>query len=211
MVFNIKNTKYQLFHLPFFLLVSLFCRFLRKYPIRPQRISWKFLRRLEIKSLWTMQNKIKIFSNLITFLETTLKPCVNAEIWKEMPKKTYWPTMNRNSVLKIEKYPTIRWTVPCKDKIPNFRNKYSQKRNIGVSVPISTFMRLWVINIFPRSVCLSCWRKYIDRSSDYINRSQTHECWNWGWGRAIPRKGIHKWDFRCSVAIVLLLFHFICA
>jgi hypothetical protein len=28
---------------------------------------------------------------------------------------------------------------------------------------------------------------------------QTHECWNWGWGRAIPRKGIHKCDFRCSV------------
>jgi hypothetical protein len=33
----------------------------------------------------------------------------------------------------------------------------------------------------------------------YINRSQTHECGNWGWGRAIPRKGIHKKDFRCSV------------
>jgi hypothetical protein len=39
----------------------------------------------------------------------------------------------------------------------------------------------------------------IDRSWDYINRSQTHECWNWGWGHAIPRKGIHKGDFRCSV------------
>ncbi len=32
-----------------------------------------------------------------------------------------------------------------------------------------------------------------------INRSQTHECGNWDWGRAIPRKGIHKWDFPCSV------------
>ncbi len=59
-------------------------------------------------------------------------------------------------------------------------------------------MRLWLIYIFPQSVCLFCWRKYVDRSWDYINLSQTHECGNWGWGRAIPRKGIHKWDFRCS-------------
>jgi hypothetical protein len=25
-----------------------------------------------------------------------------------------------------------------------------------------------------------CWRKYMDRSWEYINRSQTHECGNWG-------------------------------
>jgi hypothetical protein len=91
----------------------------------------------------------------------------------------------------------------CKDKIPKFRNKYSQKRNIGVSVPISTFMRLWVIYIFPQLVCLFCWRKYVDRSWEYINRSQTHECRNWGWGHTIPRKGIHKWDFRCSAHIFI--------
>ncbi|MFN9905874.1 MAG: hypothetical protein ACK56F_07075, partial [bacterium] len=30
------------------------------------------------------------------------------------------------------------------------------------------------------SVCLFCWRKYVDRSWDYINRSQTNECGNWG-------------------------------
>ncbi len=41
--------------------------------------------------------------------------------------------------------------------------------------------------------------KYVDRSWEYINRSQTHECGNWDWGCAIPRKGIHKWDFPCSV------------
>ncbi len=38
---------------------------------------------------------------------------------------------------------------------------------------------------------------YVDRSGEYINPSQTHECGNWDWSRTIPRKGIHKWDFRC--------------
>jgi hypothetical protein len=32
----------------------------------------------------------------------------------------------------------------------------------------------------------------VDRSWEYINRSQTHECGNWGLGCTIPRKGIYK-------------------
>ncbi len=40
--------------------------------------------------------------------------------------------------------------------------------------------------------------KYGDQSWEYIIRSQTHACGNLDWGRAIPRKGIHKWDCRCS-------------
>jgi hypothetical protein len=52
--------------------------------------------------------------------------------------------------------------------------------------------------IFPRSICLFCCWKYVNRSWEYINRSQIHECGNWDWGRTIPRKGIHKWDFRRS-------------
>ncbi len=42
-------------------------------------------------------------------------------------------------------------------------------------------------------------RKYVDGFWEYINRSQTHECRNWDSGRTIPRKGILKWDFLCSV------------
>jgi hypothetical protein len=38
----------------------------------------------------------------------------------------------------------------------------------------------------------------VDRSWGYINRSQTHECGNWGLGHAIPRKGIQNGDFLCS-------------
>ncbi len=88
----------------------------------------------------------------------------------------------------------------CKDKMPKIWNKYSQKRNIGASDPIFTFMCLWANYIFPRWVCLFCWRKYVDRSREYLymNRSQTQECENWGWGRAIPIKGIYKRNCRCS-------------
>ncbi len=40
--------------------------------------------------------------------------------------------------------------------------------------------------------------KYVDRSWEYLNLSQTHECGNWAWGCAIHRTRIHKWDFPCS-------------
>ncbi len=36
---------------------------------------------------------------------------------------------------------------------------------------------------------------YVDRSWEYINRSQTHECRKLGWDRAIPFPGIHKFNF----------------
>jgi hypothetical protein len=34
--------------------------------------------------------------------------------------------------------------------------------------------------------------KYVDRSWEYINLSQTHECGIWGWCRAIPFLGRHN-------------------
>ncbi len=76
----------------------------------------------------------------------------------------------------------------CKDTIPKIRNKYSQKRNCAATVPISTFMFLCAIYIFQRSICLFCCRKYVDRSWEYINRSQTHECGNWTEAAQFPEK-----------------------
>jgi hypothetical protein len=93
--------------------------------------------------------------------------------------------------------------IHCKEKMPKIWSKYSQKRNIGASVPLSTFICLWVNYIFPRWSCRFCWRKDVDRSWEYINRSQTHECRHWGWGRAIPRKGIYKRNCHCSVDVEL--------
>ncbi len=67
-------------------------------------------------------------------------------------------------------------------------------------LPIPTLIYLWEIYIFRGSVCLLCCIHIFGNMQiwEYINRSQTHECGNWDWGRAIPRKGIHKWDFLCS-------------
>ncbi len=76
---------------------------------------------------------------------------------------------------------------------------YFQNRIIMFCVPVSTLISLWEIYIFAGSVCLFCGREISWRSWKYINRSQTYECGNWDWGRAIPWKGIHRWDFPCSV------------
>ncbi len=95
--------------------------------------------------------------------------------------------------------------VQWKEPISKIWNRYSQKRNCTATAIISTFMCLWTIYTYPRLICLFCCRKYVDRSWEYINRSQTHECGNLDWGRKIPRKGIQKWDFCCSVLCVISL------
>ncbi len=76
-----------------------------------------------------------------------------------------------------------------------------QNRIIMLCLPVPTLLYLWEIYIFPVSICPFCCRElqYVDWSWEDINRSQTHECGYWDWGRAIPRKGIHKCDFPCSV------------
>ncbi len=84
----------------------------------------------------------------------------------------------------------------AKTKCRKFETNIPRKEYLGL--PISTFMCLWANYIVPWWVCLFCWRKYVNRSWEYINRSQTHECGNCCWGRAIPRTGIYKRNRRCS-------------
>ncbi len=67
---------------------------------------------------------------------------------------------------------------------------YSFSGNCADSVPVSTFTCLWAIYIFPGSVHIFSSAEKADRWWEYINRSQTHECGNWVWGRAIPFLGI---------------------
>ncbi len=77
----------------------------------------------------------------------------------------------------------------AKKKCWKFWNKYSQKRNNGASVPISTFMCLWANYIFPQWVCLFCWRKYVDR---YIGIYKSlKDTWMWKSGLR-PRNSLKR-------------------
>ncbi len=108
------------------------------------------------------------------------------------------------TVYMFNDYSTYWWinlllaSLHCK-KWLSMKPPYFQSIIIMFSLPIPTRIYLLAIYIFLRTICLFFCRKYVDRSWEYINRSQTHECGNKGWGRAIPRKGIHNWNFHCSV------------
>jgi hypothetical protein len=82
----------------------------------------------------------------------------------------------------------------------NLKQIFPEKEYRGLSPKFHIHVSVSELYIPTMGLSLS-WRKYVDRSWEYINRShsQTHECRNWGWGRAIPRKGICKRNCRCYV------------
>ncbi len=69
--------------------------------------------------------------------------------------------------------------VHCKDTIPNI--EYSKQIFQGIARPRSQFLHLCVCERFKYShdrSAIFVAGKYVDRSWEYINRSQTHECGN---------------------------------
>ncbi len=73
------------------------------------------------------------------------------------------------------------------------------EQNYNVLSPSSYSFYERFIYIQDRSAYAGKYRMW-NNPMEYIYRSQTHEYenWIWDWGRTIPRKEIHKWDFPCS-------------
>jgi hypothetical protein len=80
-------------------------------------------------------------------------------------------------------------------------NCYFQNRIIMFYLPVPTLIYLWEIYILPGSICLFCSREECGPILG-IYKSLT-DTWMWKLGLR-PRnsqKGIHKWDFHCSVCM----------
>ncbi len=74
------------------------------------------------------------------------------------------------------------YCAPCV-RLTLYRKSPTQKRNYGATVPISTFMCLWAVYIFPRSICLFCCRIKFGQILG-ICKSLT-DTWMWKLGRRL--------------------------
>ncbi len=111
------------------------------------------------------------------------------------------PQLNLRLVPKLKLYKYIKFHVlfligilgmnpyTAKTKYRKVQTNISLKKNCR---PQSQFSHSCVYARFIYShkrSAFSAAGKYVDRSWEYINLSQTHECGIWGWGRAIPFLG----------------------
>ncbi len=91
----------------------------------------------------------------------------------------YHPHCNANPI-----YIFLFWEL--RGLSPNFHT------HVSVSyLQYSIYVFLGSVQIFPAA-------EYADRSWEYINRSQTHECGSWDCGRAIPFLGMFRIFGTCS-------------
>ncbi len=92
----------------------------------------------------------------------------------------------------------------AKNQTKNWKQRFPRK---GIARPQSpsphSCVRGRFIYSHDRSAYYAAGNMWTDPGT--IIRSQTHKFENWDWGRAFPRKGIHKWDFHCSVLLHSLL------
>jgi hypothetical protein len=103
-------------------------------------------------------------------------------------------------VKNLEKKVTSSIVYTLQRHIPKIRHKYSQKRNCAAPVQIPTnyvLVRGLYIPLIGLPILLQD-NRWPEREKT-LDRSQTHECGNWDWGRAVPFLGIHKSKFLCSV------------
>ncbi len=75
-----------------------------------------------------------------------------------------------------------------------------KQRNIAASVP-NIYIHVSASYLFIPTIDLPILLQEICGPilGIYKSLSDTRDCGNWDWGRAIPGKGTQKWDFRCSV------------
>jgi hypothetical protein len=110
----------------------------------------------------------------------------------------YIQTMNNDDQLKISAVPNqiLKWHT-AKKQYRKFETDIPRK---GIARPKSQFPHSCICERFLFSHDQSAYSAAGNMwtGNTYINHSQTLECGNWDWDRAVSRKGIHKWDFLCS-------------
>ncbi len=99
-----------------------------------------------------------------------------------------------------------RWNHTAKRLYRKFETNVPRK---GIARPQSQFPHSCVCERFIYShnrPAYSAARKYLDRYWKYINRSQTHECGNWDWGRRNSFSGNTNMGFSLQCKTFFIYF-----